>query len=439
MGLASWLGFRPPVLPPVHITSAPIIDFVIDDIKGQSVERLWREQPHLRTVVGFAARNIAQLGLHVYRFQGDGGRERQRETPLARLLSKPNADQTMFELIFALVSDLALYDCAYWYVAPDAKSESGWVIRSIPPRWIVSTYDATAFAYGGYKIAFPEGKGEAIKVPASDMLVFHGWSPLDPRTGTSPVEALKSILAEQVHAQIYRDQIWKRGGRVGTYISRPADAPPWDGTQRDRFLKAYAAAYSGDDASKGGGNPLLEDGMKLERVGFSAKDDQYIEANKLSLATVASVYYINPTMVGLLDNANYSNVREFRRMLYGDTLGPTLTMLQDRINSFLVPRITTGADDYVEFNIDAKLQGSFEEQAAVMQSAVGGPWMTRNEARAKNNMTAIEGGDALIVPLNLGTPGEQTDTPATEGEPSQPDSTLPPTEPVTEEDDEDEN
>lgn len=70
------------------------------------------------------------------------------------------------------------------------------------------------------------------------------------RSGTSPVEALKTILAEQVHAQIYRDQIWKRGGRVGTYISRPADAPPWNKPQRDRFLKAYADAYTGDDASK---------------------------------------------------------------------------------------------------------------------------------------------------------------------------------------------
>ena len=60
MGLASWLGFRPPVLPPVHITSAPIIDFVIDDIKGQSVERLWREQPQLRRAV--ASQSLLAVG-----------------------------------------------------------------------------------------------------------------------------------------------------------------------------------------------------------------------------------------------------------------------------------------------------------------------------------------------------------------------------------------
>jgi hypothetical protein len=41
------------------------------------------------------------------------------------------------------------------------------------------------------------------------------------------------------------------------------------------------------------------------------------------------VYFINPTMVGILDNANYSNVREFRKALYGDNLGPEI----ERISS----------------------------------------------------------------------------------------------------------
>ena len=36
-----------------------------------------------------------------------------------------------------------------------------------------------------------------------------------------------------------------------------------------------------------------------------------------------------------------------------------------------------------------------------MQSAVGGPWMTRNEARARLNLPPVEGGDELIVPLNV--------------------------------------
>ena len=51
--------------------------------------------------------------------------------------------------------------------------------------------------------------------------------------------------------------------------------------------------------------------------------------------------------------------------------------------------------------MNEKLKGSFEERAGILQAAVGGPWLTRNEARADNNLPPIEGGDALIVPMNI--------------------------------------
>jgi hypothetical protein len=106
-------------------------------------------------------------------------------------------------------------------------------------------------------------------------------------------------------------------------------------------------------------------------------------------------------MVGILDNANFSNTKEFRKMLYSETLGPTLAMVEDRINAFLVPRVAKAEHAYVEFNIEEKLQGDFEEQAAVLSTSTGAPWLTRNEARAKRNLPALPGGDELVVPLNV--------------------------------------
>jgi phage portal protein BeeE len=128
--------------------------------------------------------------------------------------------------------------------------------------------------------------------------------------------------------------------------------------------------------------------MTINRVDFSAHEMEFIEGSRLALNTVASVYHVNPTMIGLLDNANYSNVREFRRMLYGDTLGPMIAQIEDRLNTFYVPLVDPRPSVYVEFNIDEKLQGSFEEQTSALQSSVGRPWMTANEARALRNMPA---------------------------------------------------
>src|SRR5690625_4666596 len=119
--------------------------------------------------------------------------------------------------------------------------------------------------------------------------------------------------------------------------------------------------------------------MEMRRIGFSAHEEEFIEASKLSLNTVAGVYHVNPTMVGQMDNANYANVREFRKMLYGETLGPLLVMIEDRINTFLLPMLGASDGQYVEFNIEEKLRGNFEEQTTALQSSVGRPWMKVNE------------------------------------------------------------
>lgn len=359
--------------------------------------QMWSTQPHLRTVVSFLARNIAQLGLHSFERVGED-RKRDRESVFAATMRRPNPDQTAFDLVFALVGDLALYDRAYWLTVEDVDSPSGWTFRRIPPSW-VTPVARDVFGAKSYRIAAPEG--DAVTVSADQILAFTGYHPSSFRRGSPTVEALKGTLQEQIEASKYRNQVWKRGGRVSAVLQRPAGSPQWSDAAREQFREDWYAKYTGN-GSHAGGTPILEDGMTLNRIDFTAAEQQFVESAKLSFATVASAFHVNPTMVGILDNANYSNVREFRRMLYGDTLGPLIAMIEDRINTFLLPRLgMDSATYYAEFNIGEKLQGSFEEQAAVMQTLVGAPLMTRNEGRAKFNLAAIDGGDALVTPLNV--------------------------------------
>lgn len=420
MGLASWLGFGSKTPAGVSYSAPPEVVVNLEGLRGQSVEKLWRDQPNLRTVVSFLARNVAQLGLHTFERSEDGNHVRVRDGALARLISTPNEQQTTYELIYDLVATLALYDNAYWAVVQDTKSAAGWTIRPIPAPWVSVAEMHSEFVVKSYKVKTPHSAYPII-IPAEDMLVFHGWNPDETLLGSSPVQALKATLREQISATEYRRQRWDNGGRVDAYITRPADAPEWSPEAKSKWAKQYRESYSGGGRNVGG-TPLLEDGMELKRLGFSSKEDEYIDAAKLALTTVASVYHVNPVMVGVLDNANYSNVKEFSRMLYSDTLGPTLRMIQDRINTFLAPRIAPG--QFVEFNVKEKMRGSFEEEATSLQTAVGRPWMTADEARATQNMPAL-GGDAAMLVSNL------NQTPVAPGTDSTDDQT-PDTDPVEE-------
>lgn len=366
---------------------------------SMTAAQMWESQPHFRTVVTFIARNIAQLGLHSFERVGQTDRRRDRSSVLARSIQDVDGNMTTFELVFALVGDLALYDRAYWWAAPSTDMESGWMIRRLPPTWVEPVMD-NPWQVKEYKV-YMRDNAEPTIVPATNILAFPGYHP-GKMVGSSPtVDALRQTLQEQVEAATYRSQVWKRGGRASSVIQRPKDAPKWTDGQADRFREDWYANFTGR-GPRAGGTPILEDGMELKRIDFNAQEQQYVEAAKLSLTTVASAFHVNPTMIGQNDGANYSNVREFRKMLYGDTLGPLVAQIEGRINTFLVPRM--GLDRqrfYVEFNIAEKLQGNFEEQASAMQTATGGPWMLRSEARSLMNLPAIDGADELIVPLNV--------------------------------------
>jgi HK97 family phage portal protein len=371
---------------------------------SMTAAQMWESQPHFRTVVTFIARNIAQLGLHSFERVDQTDRRRDRESVLAQTVQDVDGHMTTFELVFALVGDLALYDRAYWWAAPSSEMPSGWMIRRLPPTWVEPVM-ANPWEVKEYKAYIREDATPEI-IPADKVLAFPGYHPGKMHGSSPTVDALRQTLQEQVEAATYRSQVWKRGGRVSSVIERPKDAPAWTESQASRFRSDWYANFTGN-GPRAGGTPVLEDGMTLKQIDFSAKDQQYVEAAKLSLTTVASAFHVNPTMIGQNDGANYSNVREFRKMLYGDTLGPLVAQIEGRINTFLIPRI--GMDRrrfYVEFNIEEKLQGNFEEQGAILQTATGGPWMTRNEARAMRNLPAIEGGDDLIVPLNVITGGQ---------------------------------
>lgn len=175
---------------------------------------------------------------------------------------------------------------------------------------------------------------------------------------------------------------------------------PFDDETRKRFIDAFRDSW-GAGGSKAGSIPLMEDGMEIKPFQTSFKEQQWQESVTLSREDVAAAYGVNPSLIWHTGTQTYASAKDNARALYSDCLGPVLQMLQQRINSFLLPRLGATPDTYVEFDLTEKLKGSFEERASILQASVGGPWLTRNEARADNNLPPVDGGDELIVPLNV--------------------------------------
>lgn len=386
---------RPPSIPSGSVR--------LTDTVAQDYATIWRTQPAVRTVVSFLARNIAQLGLHAFERVSDTDRRRLHDHPMVALLSRPNSRTTRYRLIDSTINDLGIYDNAFWLKSRTEDRVNG--LLRLPSQHMEPVGDSWLWAE---KYRFRGAKGYRDFYP-DEVVHFRGYNPTDSRWGLSPMETLRRILVEEYEAGKYREQLWRNGARFPGVIQRPAQAPAWSEPARNRFKADWRGLYTGDGPGAGG-TPVLEDGMTYEASGITPREAQYLEARKLTREEVAAAFHIPLPMVGILDHATFSNIEEQHKQLYQDSLAPWLTMIEEEIGLQLLPDLDASSGVYVEFNLAEKMKGSFEEQARSMQTAVGAPWMTRNEARGRVNLPQIDGGDELITPLNVVEGGQASPT-----------------------------
>ncbi len=367
-------------------------------VLNYTAKKLYQTQANLQAVVTFLADSIAQLPLQVFIRDGENSRKRDRDSVAAKLLYKPNRDQTAYEFVRGLAIEYFVYGAVYVWLLPDAESDSGWQIRIIPTDWVINKTMETAYAPNMIRIT--AHAGGAIDIPEKEFIMFRTYSPGSPGGYVSPIAGLRATLTEQIEASNFRKQLWSSSGRLNAQIIRPKDVQPWDDETKKKWINTFREAW-GPGGSKAGSIPLMEDGMEIKPFSTSFKEAQWTESVHLSREDVAAAYHVNPSLIWHTSTQTYASAKDNARALYAECLGPVLQMLQQRINSFLLPKIGADPNTYVEFDMTEKIKGSFEERASIIQASVGGPWMTRNEARADNNLPPVDGGDELIVPLNV--------------------------------------
>lgn len=390
----SLLNAAPPWSPRMGIGSVRYVSGISEDYAA-----IYRTQPNVRLVVHFLARNIASLRIDPFRRVDDTTvvpLERTHE--LSKVLRRPNPKTTRHRYVLALMHDLGIFDRFHSLKVRNPESGRLRTFR-LPPQNVRPKNDGSWL--------FPEtfetvGLREHREYPADAMIYVHGHDPEDPRSGLSPIESIRRILVEDQAASDFRAQYWANGARISGVIQRPLEAPVWSPTARKRWREEFTADFSNVGAASGG-VPVLEEGMEWKDASFSAKDSEYLDARRLSREEVAAAYHVSPLFVGILDHANFSNVSEQHKHLYADTLGPWLDMIEEDFELQLVTEFPDLNPDEIElrFNLDEKLRGDFKEEATILQTATGAPWLTRNEARGRRGLAPIDGGDDLVVPLNV--------------------------------------
>lgn len=380
----------------------------------QAYEALYAAQPNVRTIVSFLGKNIAQLSMKLYEREDATRRTELYDHPAAALVRRPNHRTSRYSFFRAVIEDLGIFDNAVLIKVGDPRTSTRMLVR-IPPQMVQPVGGNWLFP-DGYKLL---GAADQPTIPWEEVIHLHGYNPRleGGLWGLSPIETLRRILAEDTAAGEWREQMWTRGARTTGYIERPKDAGRWSEAARARFREEFTAAYAGAGPDAGG-IPVLEDGMAYKPAVFTPDELEYLGARKLTRAEVAAAYHVSPALFGITDGTAPGDEAAHRRM-YQDAFAPLCQFVAEEFAlQLLRDYVDLDADrHYYEHNLDEKLRGDFLAEAEATSRAVGAPYLTRNEARARRNLPPIDGGNELITPLNVTSGGRASPADTAPGTP----------------------
>jgi hypothetical protein len=381
---------------------------------GGSYSGMYRRQPSIRSVVDLIASQCAEL-LAPKTYEKvprspiqPSGRLEIGDHQMAELLADPRPGQDVYGFYYATFADIEVYDLAIWRNIRPSKSAPPGALQRIPNGALNPFRDPLTQEILWWYTAY----GERIAV--EDIMPFWGYDPGANFSSVPPMETLRQLLSDELAAQANRQGMWSRSLRKDGVIERDGgpDSRAMSDEARESFLIDLEDALAG--AANTSRPAMLEPGMHWKDVAWSPREMEYINSRRLSRVEVCSAYRVPPAAVAAHIQGKEMDDQTLR-ILNQFTIPPRLSRVESTIKAALLPEFEKLPARrkliYVEFNLDQKLRGSFEQNAAIMATTAGGPVVTVNEARARLNLPPIPGGDDIFVPLNSIRGGGQQASP----------------------------
>lgn len=362
---------------------------------------IWKSQPAVRRVVGYAARQFASVSWHAYKRVSDTDRHRMQKSEAERKLRQPSKYRSGYNMMETLMVDRLMYDrwCLLYMPASRGGRNPARLLR-VPPRLLDIQSNWLGEVTGIY-ILNPTAGEPDIDITDAPMAISWGWHSQN-AGGVSMMTTLREILQESRRSVEWRTRQWETSPKMAGILRHPGHYK--DATTRDRFLESWRDWR--DRPAGAAGTPLLEDGMEYQELkGITARDAEEVAGRKLTDEEVATAIGFPPELLGIREGT-FSNLLALRQMLFGPVLGPYFTEFQGAINGPLVQALDATPKLYIEADRETAMAGSFLEQAQTLSTLVGGPIMTTAEGRARLNLKELPGTDKLIVPLNVTQGGQ---------------------------------
>lgn len=242
-----------------------------------------------------------------------------------------------------------------------------------------------------------------ITFGSEEVLHFKSHQTVDGLVGVPVREQLATTIQGNVKAQKMVNKMYDSGmtaKAVLQYTGNLKDASV------DQLVKGIEAYAKGEMKEKGIENIIpMPLGMTLTPLSLKLADSQFLEVKQYSALQIASAFGIPPVYVGDYSKSSYSSAEAQQLSFLTNTLLYILEQYEQEIGYKLLTDAEFSRGYQVKFDTSVILRSDLKTQVDTLSQAVSTFIFTPNEARARLDLPAQDGGDQLIgngstVPLS---------------------------------------
>lgn len=322
-----------------------------------------------------------------------------RWAPLAKLLKRPNPNQSMDELVHKFVLHMDLGGSA-----PMLGINTGLVgdrVHTKPELYLKRPDTVTVKLNADGTLAgytYKEANRPPVNFTTEEMMVWRYPHPEDDYTGLSPLAPIEEVIDAHSASISWNRSLLRNSGRLsGLLLLKGAHTLP--DAERLKIQQDVKERLAGSK-NAGAIEVAAAEGMEYKQMGGSAQDIDWLNGKRDNMREICAALRVPSKLLNDPESGTYANYAEARRALYTDTVLPLMDYFAAELNEWLLPKYDpTGGLSIVLLtdHIDA-LREDANQTYERMSKPVSQRTLTINEQRKALGYGDLPDGDVLLAP-----------------------------------------
>lgn len=346
---------------------------------------------------------IGKLPLKLLRHNEKNGVETARKHALYNVLYlRPNPYMTASTFWSTVEYNRNHYGNAYVWIRGAGKDMTLWIL---PSSDVEVWYDDAKILPDQSDIFYVySGGGKSYRFGSEEILHFKSSNTLDGVLGVSVQDQLKMTIIGGVKSQKMLNKMYESNFTAKAVLNYTGSLSDANVKELVKMTQAYASGELADEGIKDVIPIPL--GFNFTPINLKLADSQFIEVKQYTALQIASAFGIKPYQIGDYTKSSYASAEAQQLSFYVDTLLYIIKQYEEELTYKLLSSEEVDSGYHFKFNVSVILRADLKTQIETLAKAVSGFIYTPNEARAKLDLEAKEGGDKLLgngasIPVEL--------------------------------------